>query len=129
MIPKKSSFRHKVAEVLYAAGGSMTIRDCAEKLSHTDYRGLQTVFINMKSSGQLIQRGNVYTLSNAVKRYFDSAALQCDDEPGEIVQPRTRNVFATTLNLSRLPNLQRSIKKRPGSGDLIGIPSHYARLV
>lgn len=51
------------------------------------------------------------------------------EQAGEIVQPRTHNVYATTLNVSRLPNLQQAIEKRPGSGDLIGIPSHYARLV
>lgn len=54
---------------------------------------------------------------------------QYKEQTGQVAQPRIINVLkAPEIKESNLPNLQRSIEKRPGSGDLIGIPSHYARL-
>lgn len=91
--------------------------------SHT-----RTIYERCVRAGWLVEVDGIHSLSpKMMDRMLERKAAEV--KTPEIVQPRTHNVYATTLHPSRMPNLQRAIDKRPGSGDLIGIPSHYARLV
>ena len=103
-IPKPKTMRHRVLLAIYTHG-AMTAREIPHRIHDENLDGIQSALHVCRGNGLLDRNLHTYSLTAAVREYFDGCEQVEHKHVGEVATPRTVPEFSQ-LSAKYLPSLE-----------------------